>query len=593
MTQAEPMGTGGTYLAWWIAGLGAAALLTTLGYSFELNDQLQYLLLPYRSIYPDFAPDDWFTWKTSHYHVSFSWIVRGLHQLSGERYFPHAVFAAHLLNLLWLCLAITRMAQAHGAGLPGMVVAITVLALVRHEGVAGATLNHAQLLPADLALPPMLLALSAWINGRSLHAGLWLGLSGLLHSNYALLGPMVVGLGEIAGLALAGRSNERGLWQEWGRMAAGYLLFATPSLWLIARTFLIADTAPEAVDTVFRVRSPHHYDLSALGSVDLWWPLFLLAWAAPALWRQRQERRSRAALMAYSVTAWLTVGVLGIWLEVGPLIRLFFFRLSPVLILLLLLSVGGFLDQVRRSQREARTPMLLWAATGVLGLCSFARSDMELLGVFGLESSLFGLPAVFAVALAGLAAMRRARAPAVLAAAIAAVAAVQAARAEPIMHERRGAVRKPVMRGPRVGRFVWNHQHAHVKDEALMSWVRNNTPTHAVFLIPPSLISFRLRTRRAVFVDFKAAPMRGEEVQEWKRRMLLAMGTEDFPTVGYPLRFVAGERFCERPLHELAKLARAEDLDYIVSRHGTSGRKSGLRRVANLEEYSVYQVMRR
>src|ERR1700753_2703948 len=42
----------------------AALLLFQIGYSFETGDQLQYLLLPYREIFPNFLPGDWFTWQT-------------------------------------------------------------------------------------------------------------------------------------------------------------------------------------------------------------------------------------------------------------------------------------------------------------------------------------------------------------------------------------------------------------------------------------------------------------------------------------------------------------------------------------------------
>src|SRR5688572_6965901 len=76
-----------------------AWLFVQLGYSFESNDQVQYLLLPYRAIYPDFLPGDWFTWSTSHYHVSFSWIVRAIHAVCGEANFRYGVLVAHVASL--------------------------------------------------------------------------------------------------------------------------------------------------------------------------------------------------------------------------------------------------------------------------------------------------------------------------------------------------------------------------------------------------------------------------------------------------------------------------------------------------------------
>src|ERR1700755_3527130 len=102
----DRIGTGFWLLA------ASAFLLVQLGYSFEGNDQVQYLLLPYREIYPDFLPGDWFTWSTSHYHVTFAWIVRLLHAISGEALFRFAILGAHVATLAWLAFAVLRLARS-------------------------------------------------------------------------------------------------------------------------------------------------------------------------------------------------------------------------------------------------------------------------------------------------------------------------------------------------------------------------------------------------------------------------------------------------------------------------------------------------
>jgi hypothetical protein len=51
------------------------------------------------------------------------------------------------------------------------------------------------------------------------------------------------------------------------------------------------------------------------------------------------------------------------------------------------------------------------------------------------------------------------------------------------------------------------------------SWVRHHTPVDAVFLIPPSVSSFRSSARRAIVVNHKAFPFRDPDMMEWFSRI--------------------------------------------------------------------------
>src|SRR5205814_2554572 len=111
-------------------------------------------------------------------------------------------------------------------------------------------------------------------------------------------------------------------------------------------------------------------------------------------------------------------------------------------------------------------------------------------------------------------------------------------------------------------------------------------------LIPPSLIGFKLQARRAVYVDWKCIPMKGEEAAEWKRRMLAALGTEDFPLRGYDLRKGSGEVYLHRDLRQLAELAHREHLDYLVaSRNAKSKPDMGLEPAFVSGGWRVYRVL--
>jgi hypothetical protein len=560
----------------------AALLLSQLGYSFERGDQLQYLLLPYRSFEPNFLPGDWFTWQTTHYHQTFSWLVIALHAIAGDA-LPVAVLVAHVAVLLALGYAVWRLSHALGFGWPHAAFALIVLALVRDTGLAGDTLNHGQLVPSDIALPPFLLACAAWVERRTLLAGVALGVSGLFHANFAVLGPLVLVPPE-AWLALRERSPRHLL-----RLLAPYALIASPTLLLTALGFIAADEAPEAIAIVHRIRSPHHYDVTAFPSQDVWWLALVLLAGLPA-WRAddwaRHNPRRRWLMLA--ISAVLALGLVGSLLHVQPLVRLFAWRLSVALILIALLIAA---EAGRRIIAERNWTGVAWLVACAAVLAVFARDDAATVAPWGVRGAWFALPAALPLAAGGVWLARRALA--IPRAAMALLAAVPLAwsasiAAQPLsagMADDDDAARG--VRGPRLGSFQLLAKPRGIFDKA-----RTQTPPDARFLIPPSLIGFRLHARRAVFVDWKCVPMKGEEALEWQRRMLAVMGSSQFPARGYELRKIGDELYYRRNTADLAALARKEGLDHIVLyKRAYVDDELGLERVYSAGRWRVYRVL--
>jgi len=536
-------------------------LLSQLGYSFERGDQLQYLLLPYRQIYPHFLRGDWFTWHTTHYHHAFAWVVAALHRVSGEALFAEAMLGAHVAVLIALSYAVLRFVRALGFGIVHAALALCVFAFVRESGLGGDVLNHAQLVPSDMALPPFLLACAAWLEGQPLRAGCWLGLSGLLHANFAVLGPLV--LAPLEALLCLRQRRIRPL----AALLVPYALIAAPTLALTARGFLAADAAPGAISIVLEVRSPHHYDLRAFPAQDFAWLALLLIAGLPA-WRAGRfgQGGSRNLALLRSLGVVMLVGLLGSALRITPLIRLFVWRLSIPLLIIVLLMAAETALQVWRARDRIALPWLFGLAAAI---AAFVRDDLAQVGPFGVHGAWFALPALLPLLAGSLLLGRRGPLPAFFVIALAAapvawaaviarapLAGAQSAEDEALLARK--------VRGPRLGQFL-----LHPKPKPLYERVRANTPEGSTFLIPPSLIDFRLQTRRAVYVDWKCIPMKGEEAAEWQRRMLAALGTRDFPLRGYDLRKGSGEVYLHRDLRELAELAHREHLDYLVASRNT------------------------
>ncbi len=568
---------------------GALLLLVRIRYGFETNDQLQYFLLPYREIFGSFCPGDWFTWGTTHYHVSFSWLIRGLHALLGAELFPFGVLAVHLAVLGGVAAGLLALARANGWSWIAAAVALLITAFVRHEGIAGALVSHGLLLPADMALAPLLLGLAAWLGGKPLRAGLWLGLSALLHANFAVLGPALIALPE--GWRLL---RERD-WRSSLALAGGYLALAWPTLWIAAGSFLASDAAPGAVDIMFRVRSPHHYDPQLLGPLAPWWPLVLgvaglTVWAA----RDRYAPESDSLRLVGTMAGWQLVAALGAALELAPIVRLFAWRLSVPLALLLAIAAGESL--VRAARRRSFAELLWWVGCAMIVAGFAAPGRIEAGGETRLTGSALLLPLLAPATIAGaLLVRRRADAmPAAISALLSAVViagavavSIPGVAAERGRHLRWGAAveswssfPRPRVAPPR-GRIP-----------ALYDWIRERAPDDALFLAPPGLADFRLRTSRGIFVDWKCCPMKGDEALEWKRRMLAAIGADRFPARGYRLAGVADRLFLSRPLAELAELARREGLTHLLAgrRSAVAVGRAGLVRRAARGRWAIYEV---
>ena len=509
------------------AAASALILLARIPYGFETNDQFQYLLLPYREIYTPFLTGDWFTWHTSHYHLSFSVFIRLLHWAFGESGFPVAVFTAHVLVLATLGYSLLRSARAAQLHWTAALFALLTVAFVRIHGVGGAILNHGVLLPADMALPFLMLGFAMWIEKSPIKAGIFLGLSGLIHANFAVLGPLVIAAPELYRLY-----KERTLAPTL-KLTGGFAALAWPSLISAAMGFFTSDTAPEALNILFDIRSPHHYRPPLFDSPELLWPAALLLLSIPTWLECRRRGNGRAIAVLFALIGTLAVGVLAVEvLDNRLIIRLFLWRMSVPLILFAALGVGESLARaVRRPVSWAPVAAVLSIVTVLCfteGGPVFAPNRRLDISRISASMTKVGFPDATRV---------------------------------------RGIHRA----------------------SALYSWIQKHTPEDALFLVPPGMDDFRLQARRGIFVDWKCCPMKGEEIAEWARRMNAVMGTKTMPAAGYALHRVAMNRYTHRSLDALAALARREGLGYIIAKR-VPKTPSDLEKLISKSGWAVYRV---
>jgi hypothetical protein len=557
--------------------VSAALILYQVGYGFEVGDQLQYLLLPYREIFPDFLPGDWFTWQTSHYHATFSWIVRGLASVFGLAHLPESVFALHTLNLGLFGYALLALARALGFGLFEAMFALCGFALVRQMGLAGAVLNHGALVPADLALPAFLLACAAQARGARLAMGAWLGIAGFMHANYAVLGPAVLFALELW------RCRQRRDLMQLAAAGALYALIALPTLRVVLESFWMRDAAPEAVAVTLFTRSPHHYDLFSLRPDEFYYGFGLLLLALPRTFGQvgSPELRGTFVRLTGALAALIALGAAGSLVHVLTLSRLFTWRMSIPLFALWLMAAGAALRELSAQRQWWK---VIWLVALSAGLTAFAQTDP-------LEQSPWNSlphPAALAGALSVLAAFLTLGPWQQLRAVGAVLSLITAGLALSVTHTRvwQGDAFKP----PRGLHWLDAKIEISAPLRPLYKAVREQTPNDARFLIPPGMSAFRLAARRSVFVDWKCAPMRGDEALEWQRRMLLALGMSSFPAQGYQLPRAADAAYFARPVSDLVALARQQQLTHVLTARTNIPTPPGTQRVLQSGRYAVYQV---
>jgi hypothetical protein len=558
------------------------------GYSFEDGDQLQYLLGAYRYIYPDFVPGDWMVWHTDQYHVAYSWLITLLHMLAGEHYFAETVLGVHVLGLVWLSYAVLRVARSLGAPRGTAYLAMFAVAVFQSLTLGTNSINHNQLLAADLAHIPFLLCCAAWLRGEIVRAGVWLGVSGLLHANYATLGPILMLGAELvehvqhlrrpqltrAGLRVQGREQVVRLL----KLFVPFALIASPTLVMVARAVLLSHADSQAVLQFLLRRAPHHYDMRTFTRREWLCPFFALVLALPTLGAVVPQRSRARAIVASGLTL-LFLGYVGFRLESSVLVQLRVWRIAVPLYTFLLVLAS---ETIVRAVRDGGWGMRAWV---VPPACMFliARFDIWFIRTSGALLAVV-LPLLCLSALA-----MRLRVLREFAAGITALAALLGALAWYV---------QPTARLDLKTAWAQSHKWGKVRLRAgpgraerdLYRRIRGHMPMNANFLAPPTLGDFRLFARRAMFVDWKSTPMRGDEALEWQRRINVTAGGP-LRTRGFSQRRELNMRYAMRTAEQLARIARREHLTHVVALRDLPGAAQvGLKRMFRSGRYVVYSL---
>lgn len=102
---------------------------------------------------------------------------------------------------------------------------------------------------------------------------------------------------------------------------------------------------------------------------------------------------------------------------------------------------------------------------------------------------------------------------------------------------------------------------------AICRWAAQNTPTDAVFVVPPDEQSMRLIGRRAVVVNYKAVPQLNAELVQWRQRMCDVLDMHDLSSLprGYVQTLAAiRRRYQQLDRQFLLSVAEKYAASYVI-----------------------------
>jgi hypothetical protein len=561
--------------------LGVAMTLALAGYRFGESNHAVYLVDALRHNDPSLLANDWWTRSTLQYHFVFTRVSAWLMRLG---WIEPGFLIGYLALVVLLHIAWRRLVLLLG-GCDSVYLASVILYQLLAAGTGLGMyqfLQDSSLLPSNIANVAMLWGVYLWVRGRTVWAGLALGIAGLFHLNHALAGiGLWVGL---AILAWVRRCNSRratpcassspshaedaqGVALRPGRAGASAWLVGTalliglcaPAI-LPAVKSVLAKTAslplPEFVSLYVRLRHPHHYDPSSWPAA-LWLAFLLPLVAVIPAYRLLKRAAPREPLARTGDVFVLFVLMLclallgaGIWYVSEPLIQMSLYRFSIYPKLLSCVAAAW----------------LIWRSTaGRAALRAVVFGSSVALTVWITGSSLWRdhAPAVvsnnaFPVWLFALFASVSLLRPRVtgwgrpLFAALTSACVVVSL----VLSWHKIGLTLDALRGDDPGYME------------VCTWARRNTAVDAVFLVPPDEQSFRLHGQRAIVVNYKNVPQLSGELGEWRHRLEAVLDVRDIRTLPRPFPRTLDAiraRYASLPPEHLRNVARHYGARYVLT----------------------------
>ena len=536
-----------------LATLAAVCFAVSFGYTYGIDNQVEYMISSLRLLDPTIFHRDWYAMQTTHYHFSFKYLAAALIAINRQGWavgvFHTIIVSAGMMSLYALFRALVKPERA----LPGFLLLVAIALITRTSAANASYVFDIMLQPSTVGSVAFLASVPFFARGRWLESGVLMALSGLFHGNLLVLLFMAYG---IAHLMLGTR----------GLALRLVLQFVAPSLVLLLFLPIMlksagSPNAAAAQDIYFNIRCPHHFLPGRAEAAYIPFAAWQMIGAGASLHLLRTEgngRRLGALIGGLLFVIWSAL-VLATLVTVKPVVQLFAWRLGPYCELLLQVlacsaAVELFLDPSSIRRRGVASFGLI--ITGV-GFLAMHQGDITKPALAYLVLAMVG-----AVVLAQLGALAANH-----------LTPVGARRPLRRFWEHTGPVLAliaavgcviptalPLLRTVRERSNLFT---GYGKDETdLYDWMRLHSPKDALFLTPPEIDKVRFQSQRAIVADWKSCPFLPDEVLEWHQRMKDVTGRPGFSSAND----LGGYSSLDQA--RLEALRAKYNLDYVVVRRG-------------------------
>ncbi len=556
------------------------SVVWSVGFRVIVDDHFQYLVPVRRATDSTFALNDWFAEDTTPFHYTFQAFLGLAARVDA---IGTGLLVVHLLTIVTLLAALRLLLGSKTPMLAGLGLTMFVLRYGVQQTWGAVSLLGFTALPHFLGLASSLLTIALLASGRRRAAAVAAVVTAYLHVS---VGAWTIAV--VAAMVVWEVAARRDSLRHYIAPTLAALLAMIPLLLVVRSSFTGEPVDPDVYQILFRLRAPHHYVFSAFPRDN---HIYMGVVLAVGLLCEHQlrlpNRMIRTAMLAI-----VGLGLMaGFFLHVvyWPLpVRLFPYRVAPILTALAAVCAVRLLIERRGAGSPSAgsfDPSPVVGAVGAIALVLIVR-PWDLFGDVGAMVSTAGGLIVLVVLLGAIAVVwvrlsdadqHSSQRTAVAAMAIALVlTAANLAQKSP------------------THTFDW----LTADQELLVDEIARQVPVGGLVMVSPDQSFVRFGAGRAVIVDFKAFPLAGSEMIEWRDR--LAAVTGEPMTLGgaegFELRRGLTRAYRARPASDLVDAASSYGATHLVVEASSPAfaefESQGARRLVSAGGYAIVEVQK-
>jgi len=474
------------------------------GTSYLVGNQTTYLLYGLRLFDPTFIPQDWYTWDAFPYHFAFGYLVYFL-QFIGPLHITTVIVQFFTMTALSFGLLILSKRFCRYP-VPVYIALLTWMGVHSSPeiGLGWQSLILGHFEPSEIAGSLMVLGLALLLNRQYFFSGVTLGVAGIFHAAI---------LASFAPIIFATVLAKK-IWKSPKHLmsfSVPLILFWGIFVLVVGNVLLHSSPDPSATSIIINLRNDG--DLNIFNWSMKWtlhWFIFagigsMAIWALPVEKKFKELRISFFASLLFII---LTVAQMAL-LKIDSITSLMLWRAAPWIIVLgLLIALDRCIDILIMTNGELQKKDKLFITFLIIAGVMLVISGW---GPFDSKARFLWIMS-FPLTIGASYILTKLQ--------INKISRLKIFISFLLIILLWGS-KNGITNAQNHASLPTLNQNAEFKME---SWVRENTPKNAVFIIPTQIEYMRVRARRAVVVEWKSTSTIPADLREWYKRILDVSG---------------------------------------------------------------------